>query len=99
MERVRWPDNICTVGWTCIHGWFTRADVDILFGLCPTGSLTPTFYEPGLGTIRRGELSRLDVVSYKWPHGFYFNFCEAEGEALLNYLRARFPLQRGEGCA
>jgi hypothetical protein len=44
MTGLTWPDNICTVGWTCVHGIFTREDLFWLKRMCSEGDFSPTFY-------------------------------------------------------
>lgn len=95
---------MCTVGGTSVHGYFTAADLMILFELCPSGSFTPTFYHehlPAVGYGREG-IERVKVIESEYRHssvdgfGFYFTFMEADGEALLTYLRNKYPMIRGE---
>jgi len=97
MERVTWSDNICSVGWTCIHGYFTPSDLEWLLKQVPKGHLTPTYYSQL--PIRWTP----ETVRERWgndPRSYYFSFPEAEGTTLLVALRIRgFPLQRGQHAA
>ncbi len=104
MQRVRWSDNILSEGSTCIHGYFTREDIDLLFSFVPDGSLIHTFCDSRLSVVGRGinDLKDLDVLNwndkYGKTKGFYFSFEEKKGEALLSFLKEKFPMVRGEGC-
>jgi hypothetical protein len=114
MKNVRWSDNVCTVGGTCIHGYFTLEDLSQLFELCddPDATFTPTFYHERLGpcgfiqndlesirTLGEDEESR-KVYSplHKGERGYYFTFMERYGERLLTWLKERYPMVRKEGC-
>lgn len=113
MKNVRWSDNVCTVGGTCIHGYFTVEDLRKLFELCPQGSFTPTFYHEKLGAYGFGpdvldkmvEIGKEEIKkclyyplhTHEW--GYYFTFMEKDGEKLLSWLREKFPMVRGESCS
>jgi hypothetical protein len=108
MKNVRWPDNNCTVGGTCIHGFFTKADLEKLFELCPNGSFTPTFYHERLGPrgFSKKDLPLLDtpywhgdttLLSAK-EFGYYFTFMEHDGLGLIAYLKSFCCLRKGEPC-
>lgn len=103
MNSVRWTDNVCTVGGTCIHGCFNATDLRLLFELCPTGTFTPTFFEPRLPVYGYGR-EGIDIIKGigtrhgslgDEERGYYFTFMESEGQALLTYLREHYPLRRG----
>jgi hypothetical protein len=109
MKRVRWPDNILSEGYTCIHGYFTIKDIEQIFVLCPSGHFTPTFYEPKLVSSGHGKeivqnLRDMDTTRHKrssfkiTEFGFYFTFPESEGQKLLDHLKEHFPMVRGEPC-
>lgn len=107
MQRVRWTDNICTVGSTCIHGYFDGDDLTFLLSLCPNGSFTPTYYHerfPASGKSDPSCLKQLKFSNfserslYDTELGYYFDFTESEGHKLLNWLKERYPMVRGEGC-
>jgi hypothetical protein len=113
MKNVRWTNNVCTVGGTCIHGYFTLDDLRQLFKLCPDASFTPTFYHEKLGAYGYSE-QHLDKVkeigeaeakrrrcmyplhTHEW--GYYFTFMEKDGQALIKWLKERYPMRRGEDC-
>ena len=103
MTRVTWPDNILSEGYTCIHGFFTKTDLDKLFEFCPLATFTPTFCHEKLPARGYG-LRDLNVLNAPdWSNqsigqkefGYYFNFKESEGVKLIEFLKARFPMVRG----
>lgn len=107
MKNVKWTDNICTVGGTCIHGYFNGDDLNILLKLCPTGTFTPTFSNEHLddGGYRNTKLLKEIIISrhesislYDKEWGYYFIFMENEGNQLLGFLKKSYPMIRGEGC-
>lgn len=94
-SRVTWSDNICQVGWTCIHGWFSPDEMRRLASDCPAGDFTPTFYVPhdAGGPVYTPEalhryLSTRRVAAMRQRSApFYFNFPrDASGEKLLASL-------------
>jgi len=107
MKNVKWTDNVCTVGGTCIHGYFNGADLTKLWQLCPSGHATPTFCHERLGPRGFG-IELLDVlksikyfssdndVLYNKEYGYYFTFMEKDGDALLSYLSGIFTMKKGE---
>jgi hypothetical protein len=102
MRRVQWTDNILTEGVTCIHGYFTREDLNLLFELCPEGWLTQTFC-CDLSVCGRGindlkDFDKLNWTGYVKEKGFYFSFEETKGIKLIEFLKQSFPMRRGEPC-
>lgn len=95
-SRVKWSDNLCTVGWTCIHGWFSPDELRRLASECPDGDFTPTFYVPhdAGGPVTTPEALDRYLSRRKVSPGirqrsapFYFNFPrDAAGEKLLASL-------------
>jgi hypothetical protein len=94
-SRVTWSDNLCTVGSTCIHGWFAPDEMRRLLAECPDGTFTPTFYiehDKGGPVTSPEALERYLAsrrVSYMAQRSapFYFNFPrDAAGERLLQAL-------------
>jgi hypothetical protein len=114
MKRVRWTDNVCTVGGTCIHGYFTAEDLRWLFKLCPVGSFTPTFFHEKLPVAGLGleDIDTIEIIGeaeaklpgicryplHTYEHGYYFTFQESDGGELLEELKRNYPMVRGEGC-
>lgn len=99
MKNVTWNDNLCTVGWTTVHGEFAARDMDWLLSMQPKGYFTPTFYTRG------NELSQKEHLSwqeYMWTkpgesRRFYYSFPEDEkGVVLLTALRLQG--MKGRGC-
>lgn len=88
IQELQWSDNVCTVGWTCIHAYMVAADMRWLLERCPDGTFTPTFYrlaEEGGPVLTPEEAEKLEG-----PRGFYFNFpLDMRGEALLAELGLR----------
>ena len=100
MKSLRWSDNICTVGWTCIHAWMNYEDMEWLHSMHPEGTFTPTFFPPSVFNrhTKRNTASWLEAMKdFKGSRlyaqtilGFYFNFPEDErGKALLVALKLR----------
>lgn len=105
MKNVRWSDNSCTVGGTCIHGFFNGPDLEKLLELCPEGNFTPTFYSEkfyrsgcGLSDIQhmKNVIYWNGKTLYDTENGYYFTFMENDGADLLEYLKTKFPMVRGE---
>jgi hypothetical protein len=75
MKNVRWSDNVCTVGGTCIHGAFTAEDLKQLFELCDdeSATFTPTFYHARLGPCgyNRNGVELLEQIGNKEPKANY----------------------------
>lgn len=99
MNHVRWSDNNCTVGGTCIHGRFTPNDMAWLLSMVPEGYFTNTFHEPEFGW-RRITPEKAREVCGEEERGYYFSFMEDEkSQALLVALRLKgFDMKRGEPC-
>jgi|SRR5688572_16337342 len=105
MKYLTWPDNVCTVGATCIHGAFSPKDLTLLFNLCPSGTFTPTFFNSSLPVQSYGKADKAKLVKvcrtprYTGDNDtyrmFYFTFNEEKGARLLAYLTKEFSLQRG----
>lgn len=105
MKYVRWTDNVCTVGGTCIHGNFSGDDLKKLFELCPSGDFTPTFYNEkfyrsGCTLKDVDDLKKVPCYPYTTLYnsecGYYFSFMERDGRALLEFLKELFPMVRGD---
>lgn len=86
MKNLDWSNNICTVGWTCIHGWFTLDELKQLIELHPEGSFSPTF--PGINSYSRDDM--FIAIKNKGfadeEMGYYFNFPWKDSEALVTFL-------------
>ena len=54
MQNLDWSDNNCTVGSTCIHGYFVLPELKEIMGLQTECSITPTF--SGLNSYRTSDL-------------------------------------------
>jgi hypothetical protein len=98
MKNVIWTNNVCTVGGTCIHGYFDGIDLTFLLSLCPEGYFTPTFYCETLNS--GGFKNPQELKKHKWHNnktlfdvelGYYFTFMDNEGEKLIKYLKKKFP--------
>lgn len=111
MKSVKWTDNVCTVGGTCIHGYFNHADLLQLLELCPEGDITNTFccHELGMSggkefADRVKEIGEAEAKKngyhpmHTHERGYYFTFMEKEGHKLMAWLKERYPMIRGEGC-
>ncbi len=101
MKNVKWTDNVCTVGGTCIHGYFNLDDLKQLFGLCPNGDFTPTFYHEKLGAygFSESDIDKMrEIKGLDQEFGYYFTFMEKDGGKLITFLKEKFPMVRGEGC-
>jgi len=104
MKNVRWTDNACTVGGTCIHGFFNGDDLKKLFELCPSGHFTPTFYAEKF--YRSGctlkDVDDMKKVPWGYPKStlydseadYYFTFMECDGQKLLEFFKESFPMVR-----
>jgi len=93
MKNLTWSDNLCTVGKTCIHGFFNYEDMLWLLQMCPSGTFTPTFYElPEQWSYswktQNGILYNMETIKEE-QKGFYFNFNEKENQTLLVALRLK----------
>lgn len=78
MNQVSWSDNLCTVGWTTIHGWFDKRDRDWLASMVDRHHFS--------ATVSRESQARLE--SFNTPCPYYFDFPEDDkGKALLSALR------------
>jgi hypothetical protein len=94
MKYLNWSDNVCTIGWTSIHGVMNADDMEWMGKMHPAGHFTPTFFSrwswnhtvtPERIREHCGDESR----------GFYFTFPEDErGQALLTALK--FKGMKGE---
>lgn len=78
--NVRWSDNTCTVGWSCIHAHhWDRYSIDAALRFCPRGHFTSTSYVGGderrLWTPeQKKEWMELGAPVYVYWRGAYFNF-------------------------
>lgn len=80
LKRVKWSDNLCTVGWSCIWAWgWDRCSIDAALRFCPRGYFTTTTYVDG--DERRGwsetvreEKDRYGMPVYVIHKGSYFSF-------------------------
>jgi hypothetical protein len=86
MKNLDWTNNICTVGWTCIHGYFTLAELKDLYGLHPEGNFSPTF--PGLNSYSPEEMFKSIEKQQIGDdeRGYYFNLPWQGSEALVTFL-------------
>jgi hypothetical protein len=82
-------DNICTVGWTCIHGYITPDEMQMLKSSCPRGDFHVTFLPDK--SINNADEARAYFqrnpysVSGKLP--MYFDFpLDGNGARLLRQL-------------
>lgn len=80
LQNVKWSDNICTVGWSCIHahGW-DQVPVEAAKLLCPKGFFTPTSYVDGdeRRSYQEHHIAQTDKYGapfYVLYRGAYFNF-------------------------
>ena len=80
LSNLRFSDNICTVGWTCIHasGW-EYPSIDAATSLCPLGNFTPTTYVDSDMRRMWTDEQRTNAQRYGVPihilyRGAYFNF-------------------------
>ena len=80
LERVKWSDNLCTVGWSCIwaRGW-DRESVEAALRFCPRGYFTVTTYVDGDERRAWTESQREEKDRYRHPvyvihKGSYFSF-------------------------
>ena len=79
MLKPSHPDNICTVGWTCVHAFLNAQDMRFLKGMCPDGHFT----------LSGGRHARLQqTYNGQWP--YYFNFpMDDRGKKLLRWWHTR----------
>lgn len=80
LTRVKWSDNLCTEGWSCIwaRGW-DRVSIDAAMRYCPRGYWTITSYVDGderraWTDEQREEKDRLGAPVYVIHKGSYFGF-------------------------
>ena len=86
LKNLDWSNNICTVGWTCIHGYFTLEELKQLSDLHPEGNFSPTF--PGIDSYYRDDMF-IDIKNKGLADkemGYYFNFPWQGAEALVSFL-------------
>lgn len=102
MKDLKWSDNVCTVGWTCVHAGFTPAQMNDLKTLCPKGDFTVTFLSDF--PIRSAKDAEKHLKTHPYSNGViytYFTFpLDKNGVSLLKLFgfdpkKARF-WHRGE---
>ena len=69
--QLTWPDNTCSVGWTCIHGWLNAEEMDYLETMVDGGHFTPTYYREGRAVRSASGHAVLYGTQRK---GYYFTF-------------------------
>lgn len=80
LARVRWSDNLCTVGWSCIHAHQWDMDsIEKAMRFCPRGHFTQTTYVDGderraWTDSQRDERDRYGAPVYVLFKGAYFSF-------------------------
>lgn len=74
MIRLEWTDNLCTVGWTCIHARLTPDDIDYLMSKCPKGHIHQTFLGDGNATLKTSDDVRKYLKKEQYTLPFYFDF-------------------------
>lgn len=89
MNKLRWSDTDCTVGWTDVHGRFCYDDLLYIASINANIRVVPTFN--GMSRSMRPGMSSLDHALAYMKHlgdaerGFYIHFKEdsKKGQALL----------------
>lgn len=71
MEYLSWPDNTCSVGYTCIHGWMNADEMKYLEGAVTGGHFTPTYYREGCSVRHSRDHGNVYGEQRK---GYYFTF-------------------------
>jgi hypothetical protein len=77
LTNIRWPDNIGTVGWTCITASLDPQEMDWLLLKCPKGSFTACFPHKGVINNRAQyevHLAREGNREAVYLRTFYFSF-------------------------
>ncbi len=98
MRRIRWSDNICTVGWTCIHAFMNAEDMHHLLAFCPEGTFSITSLSPW-GVWKPATPQRHTEHFGEKTMSYYFRFPEDDrGTQLIRYLQGHGMGQRGESC-
>ena len=89
LRNLKFSDNTCTVGWTCIHasGW-GYPSIDAAMRLCPLGNFTSTTYvDSDMRRIwtdeQRDNADLYGVPIHLLYKGAYFNFPVDEGGGKL----------------
>ena len=91
MYSLRWTNNLCTVGWTCLHGSFTPDELDTMLKYCPSGSFTPTFSHERLAACGHSNTARVREVGIKESQGYYFNFPLTQAKPLFVWIAVTHP--------
>lgn len=87
MRNLEHSDNLCTVGWTQIHGLMNADDLQLLFDVQPKGHFTPTFYETKLTHWPECTVGNVRDLFGGKEMGYYFAFpLDEQGVALLALL-------------
>lgn len=90
MDSIKWSDNTCTVGWTCITVNMSHHEFPWLSAYCPKGTFSACFYAPHYDVnTELGFTDYLDahLLGENYMNVFYFTFpFDEAGLVLLKAL-------------